>query len=191
MIPALLLALATAPATQAAPAHPADSWECALESGYLWKIRENSPLDYEIIPTQLVLRSPVVFTLWKDEAGRALIVRSRFAAISETITEGPEDYYLGLSAAPSLEYWLPSSQTSFVCSIGGGLGWINSAGGTGGQGQDLAFNWFSQLAVRQHLRDDLSLIAGLYFVHHSNLGMTDPNPGIDALGFTLGLAWKF
>jgi hypothetical protein len=73
--------------------------------------RNNSPLDYEIIPTQLTLRLPIVWILWEDEAGAKLVV--------------------------------------------------------------------------------ISPLAGAYFTHHSNLGMTDPKPGIDALGFTLECAWKF
>jgi lipid A 3-O-deacylase len=171
--------------------HPSDTWEWTLESGYLWKIRDNSPLDYEIIPTQLTLRSPVIFTLWEDESGQRIVVRNRFAALAETITQGPEDYYFGLSAAPSVEYWFPSEKTSLFFSVGGGFGWLNSAGGVGGQGQDLTFNWFSQLGIRQQITENVSLLAGGYFVHHSNLGMTDPNPGIDALGFTIGCSFKF
>lgn len=170
---------------------PADTWEWTLESGYLWKVRANSPLDYEVIPTQLTLRSPIVWTLWQDESGQRIVVRNRFSAIAEAITEGPEDYYFGLSAAPSVEYWFPSNQTSLFFSIGGGFGWLNSTGGTGGQGQDFTFNWFSQLGIRQKISERLSVLAGAYFVHHSNLGMTDPNPGIDALGFTLGCSWSF
>ena len=175
-----------------APVHPADTWEWTLESGYLWKIRENSPLDYEIIPTQLTLRSPVMFTLWEDESGQKIVVRNRFALLAETFTQGPEDYYFGLTAAPSVEYWFPSEKTSLFFSVGGGFGWLNSSGGAGGgQGQDLAFNWFSQLGIRQQICENLTLLGGAYFLHHSNLGMTDPNPGIDALGFTIGCSFKF
>ena len=169
----------------------ADAWEWTLESGYLWKIGNNSPLDYEIIPTQLTLRSPIVWTWWEDEAGAKLVVRNRFSALFESFAEGPEDLYGGLTAAPSVEYWFPSETTSLFFSIGGGFGWLDSTGGEGGQGQDLAFNWFSQLGVRQRISEHISLLAGAYFTHHSNLGMTDPNPGIDAMGFTLGCAWRF
>ena len=168
-----------------------DSWEWTLESGWLTQVGDNTDADYEIIPTQLTLRSPVVWTWWSHDDGSELIVRHRFSALYETIVQGPEDYHLGFNAAPSIEYWLPSGTTSFFFSIGGGAGWINSAGGDDGQGQDLTFNWFSQLGVRQRIFDNASLLAGVYFIHHSNLGMTDPNPGIDALGFTLGLGMTF
>lgn len=168
-----------------------DSWEWTLESGWLANVGNNTDADYEIIPTQLTLRSPVVWTWWNDDEGAQLIVRHRISALFSTIIQGPEDYHLGFNAAPSIEYWLPSGTTSFFFSIGGGAGWINSAGGNDGQGQDLTFNWFSHLGVRQRLFEHTSLLAGVYFIHHSNLGMTDPNPGIDALGFTLGLGMTF
>jgi hypothetical protein len=169
----------------------ADAWEWTLESGYLWQIGNNTDADYEIIPTQLTLRSPVVWTWWEDESGAQIVVRNRFSALAETFAVGLEDYYLGVTAAPSIEYWFPSRKTSAFFSIGGGAGWTNSYGGPDGQGQDLSFNWFTQLGIRQEVTEGFSLLAGVYFTHHSNLGMTDPNPGIDALGFTLGCSWRF
>ncbi|RYD40292.1 MAG: hypothetical protein EOP85_14505 [Verrucomicrobiaceae bacterium] len=57
--------------------------------------------------------------------------------------------------------------------------------------QDFAFTRFPQPGLRQKLTEDLSVLGGIYIIHHSNLGMTDPNPGIDALGFTVGLGWQF
>jgi len=41
------------------------------------------------------------------------------------------------------------------------------------------------------LTDTVSLRAGAMFQHMSNGGATDPNPGIDALGFTIGCSWRF
>lgn len=168
-----------------------DIWEWTLESGYLWNVGHNTAIDYEIVPTQLTARSPVVWKWWENEDGAQLVVRHRFSALFESITSGPEDYYLGLAAAPSIEYWFPSHRTSAFFSIGGGLGMTNSSGGEEGMGQDLTFNWFSQLGLRHQLTENVALLGGLYFIHHSNLGLTDPNPGIDALGFTLGCGWKF
>jgi len=178
-------------AAAAAGTHPADTWEWTLESGYLWEVGNNTDADYEIIPTQLTLRSPVMWTWWEGESGARLVVRNRFSALFETFTQGPEDYYLGIAGAPSIEYWFPAEKTSVFFSIGGGAGMTNSYGGTDGQGQDLAFNWFTQLGLRQEITPGIALLGGVYFIHHSNLGMTDPNPGIDALGFTLGCSWKF
>ncbi|MFT4176872.1 MAG: acyloxyacyl hydrolase [Luteolibacter sp.] len=171
--------------------HPTDSWEFTLESGYLWNVGNNTDIDYEIVPTQLTFRSPTMWTWYDGADGAKLVVRNRFSAMFEGITVGPEDYYIGVSAAPSIEYWFPSQKTSIFFSIGGGVGWINSAGGEQGQGQDFTFNWFSQLGVRQEIAARTSVLAGVYFVHHSNGGQTDPNPGIDALGFTVGVGWQF
>lgn len=171
--------------------HPADRWELVLESGYLWNVGNNTAIDYEIMPTQLTLRSPQFWSWWESESGARLVVRHRASALFESIVEGPESYYIGLAAAPSVEYWFPSAKTSLFFSIGGGAGWIDSAGGAEGQGQDFTFNWFGQLGVRRELTADLSLLGGLYFIHHSNGGQTSPNPGIDALGFTMGLGWSF
>lgn len=187
MKPALFLI----PLATALHAHPADQWEWTLESGYLWNVGDNTNIDYEIVPTQLTLRSPWVITPWKDESGARLVVRNRFSLLMETITAGPEDYSIGFNGAPSIEYWFPDERTSLFFSIGGGLGWTNSAGGTDGQGQDLHFNWFSQLGLRREIAENVSLLGGMYFIHHSNLGITDPNPGIDALGFTIGCGWTF
>lgn len=49
----------------------------------------------------------------------------------------------------------------------------------------------TQLGLRQEITPGIALLGGVHFIHQSNLGMTDPNPGIDALGFTLGCGWKF
>ena len=174
-----------------AAARGVDCWEWTLESGYLRNVGHNTDIDYEIIPTQLTLRSPAVWTWWENAAGAELVVRNRFSALFESIVQGPESYYLGAAAAPSVEYWFPSARTSLFFSVGGGLGLTDSAGGEQGQGQDLTFNWFAQLGLRQKISAELSLLAGLYFIHHSNLGLTDPNPGIDALGLTVGVSWNF
>jgi lipid A 3-O-deacylase len=185
----LMAILSVVPAM--AGSSPLDVWEWTLESGYLWQVGNNTDADYEIIPTQLTLRSPVVWTWWEDENGAEIVVRNRFSGLFETFVQGPEDYYIGMTAAPSIEYLFPSGKTSAFVSIGGGAGWTNSSGGPDGQGQDLSFNWFTQIGLRREILENLSLTAGLYFTHHSNLGMTDPNPGIDALGFTIGCGWRF
>lgn len=174
-----------------AKSDPANTWELTVESGYLWNIGHNTEINYEIIPTQLTLRSPIVWTLWEDEKGAKIVIRNRFSALFETITVGPESHYIGLAGAPSIEYWFPSRETSLYFSIGGGFGWTDSSGGPQGLGQDFIFNWFTQFGIRQKISEQISLLAGPYFIHHSDLGMTDPNPGIDAFGFTLGCAWTF
>ena len=170
--------------------HPADYWEFSVQTGYLTKVKNNSPFDYRIVPTQAVWRSPTVFNLWQGESGARLAVRNRFAAVFETFARGPEDYYLAFTAAPSIELWAPDQKTALFYEIGGGAGLLNSKNGSGGQGQNLAFNWFTQAGLRRQLSNTLALTGGVYFTHHSNLGMTSPNPGIDVLGLTVGLVWR-
>ena len=176
---------------EAEPVHPADAWELVLESGYAWNVGSNTAIDYEIVPTQLTLRAPATLNWWEGSDGSRLVVRSRVSLMMESIVVGPETYYLGLSGAPSIEYWFPEERTSLFFSIGGGAGLTDSTAVPGGQGQDFTLNWFAQLGVRQEIAENLSVLASTYFVHHSNGGQTSPNPGIDALGFTLGLGWQF
>ncbi len=198
LLPAVLAGVAGA--ATVAPGVPAGSggmtepwrrWEVTLESGYLWNVGDNTPLDYEIAPTQLTFRGPPNFEWQVGRASSVLVVRPRFSLLLESVVEGPEDYYLGASAAPSLEWWLPSGKTSLFFSVGGGAGFTNSTRVPGGQGQDFTLNWFAQLGVRQEWRPGFAVLAAAYFLHHSNGGQTDPNPGIDALGFTFGVGWRF
>lgn len=188
---ALALALfAGTPARAQAP-HPADRWEFALETGYLAKIRNNSPHDYRIAPVNLAWRTPSHRDLWRSPEGRRLVFRHRFALVAETILRGPEDHYVALNASPAFELWSADRRNAAFFEIGGGIGFINSKGVAGGQGQDLTFNWTMQGGLRRQLDDNVALTAGVYFTHHSNLGMTDPNPGIDVLGLNFGVVWAF
>ena len=75
--------------------HPAEAWELSLESGYAWNVGSNTSIDYEIVPTQLTLRTPVQWTWWEDENGARLVIRSRFSLMMEAFTVGPETGYLG------------------------------------------------------------------------------------------------
>jgi len=182
--------LAGAPVRAQSP-HPADRWEFAVEAGYLAKVRNNSPHDYRVVPLQLAWRSPAMTDLWRSADGARLTVRNRVALVAEAIVRGPEDHYFAVSGAPVFELWSADRRTAGFFEIGGGLGFINSTGVPGGQGQDLSFNWYTQGGVRRQLSDDFALTAGVYFTHHSNLGMTDPNPGIDVLGVNFGAVWSF
>jgi hypothetical protein len=188
-----LLALALLPHSPdvRAEAHPADRWEVALEAGYLEKVKENSPLDYTIVPAQVAWRSPAFLKLWQGEGGARLSVRHRIAVVLESYLEGGEDYYFAFAAAPSFELWAPARESALFFEIGGGAGLTNSKDIVGGQGQDLAFNWFTQLGLRHQFSPDQAMTVAGYFTHHSNLGMTDPNPGIDVLGVNVGMVWQF
>lgn len=99
----------------------------------------------------------------------------------------PEDYYVGFSGAPSLELWSADQKMAAFYEIAGGAGLTNSKGVPGGQGQNFAFNWYTQLGGRIQINKKLAITASRYFVHHSNCGMTNPNPGIDVIGYNVGL----
>jgi hypothetical protein len=185
------LAMLAAVRAQAQPMHPADRWEFAVEAGYLGKVKSNSPFHYRIAPVQVAWRSPSMTDLWRSPEGARLTLRNRIAVVGEVITRGPEHHYFAISGAPVFELWTADARTAGFFEIGGGAGFTNSKGVQGGQGQDLAFNWYTQGGVRRQLRDDFALTAAVYFTHHSNLGMTDPNPGIDVLGLNFGAVWSF
>ncbi len=161
-----------------------------LEVGYLWKVGGDTPLDYESAPVMLSWR-PAYMMHHVFEDGSAIVVRSRFAAIGQAILQGPENHYFGFMAAPSLEYWDATGTWSVYGQIGGGLGWIDSQGVTGGQGQDLTYNWFAAAGVSYAVAENVDLRLGAMFQHLSNQGATDPNPGLNSLGVTLGVTWSF
>jgi lipid A 3-O-deacylase len=187
---ALFLGLAAAAQLAQAQQHPADKWEFAVETGYLKKVKNNSPFDYRIVPTQVAWRSPALFDLWRGESGARLTVRNRAAVVLESIRGGPEDYYFAFAGSPTFELWSADRRNALFYEIGGGVGLVNSKKVPGGQGQNLTFNWFTQLGLRRQLSDKMALTGGAYFTHHSNLGMTSPNPGIDVLGVNLGVVWQ-
>lgn len=187
--PATSVVPATTASAPAATQHPSTKWEVGIETGYLTKVRHNSPLDYAIVPTQVVWRSPALFDIWRGADGARLTVRNRIAVVAETYVRGAEDYYLAFAGAPTFELWSADQRSAVFYEIGGGAGFTNSKGVPGGQGQDLAFNWFTQLGLRRQLNVTTGLTGGLYFTHHSNLGMTKPNPGIDVLGVNFGVVW--
>ena len=187
----LALAVLAGTQAQAQAVHPADRWEFAVEAGYLAKVRNNSPHDYRIAPVQVAWRSPSMRDLWRSPEGARLTLRNRVALVAEAIVRGPEDHYFAVSGAPVFELWSPDGKTAGFFEIGGGLGFIDSTGTPGGQGQDLTFNWYTQGGLRRQLDENLALTGALYFTHHSNLGMTDPNPGIDVLGLNFGVVWSF
>lgn len=198
MKPLLLLIIAAAglpcPRLPAAPASgtrsdPASAWAFDYESSVLWGIGDNTTIDYVLMPQVFSVRTPAHghFSI----AGRDLSLRARFSLLAEPVARGPESLYLGFSASPSLEYWLVPGKTCWFTSVGGGCGFIDSGDVEGGQGQDFTLNWFATTGVRTYFRDNLAFTAGIFFQHMSNGGATDPNPGIDALGPSIGLTWTF
>jgi len=186
---ALLLASPVSFAAEPA-AKPWESPSVSVETGLLWQVGVNTPLAYRLAPLQFSWRSREVFGRALPQGGR-LLVRNRFTLSATWIQQGPESHYLALGASPSVELWNRAGTWALVGGAGGGLGGLDSRGVPGGQGQDFTFNWFGRVAVEHVAPGGLHLTAGVMFQHLSNGGQTKPNPGIDALGFTLGAAWKF
>lgn len=182
------------------PATPIyDQWDWGVEAGYLWQIGSNTSIDYELATTVFSVRSPVAITMLEQKNGNALVVRNRVSLIADYVVEGPEDYIITINGSPSIEYWFADDTLAFYFSPGGGVGFSNSkgvskesgAGIEGGQGQDFLLNWFVQSGIRYQMNDTSALTVGAMFQHVSNGGQTDVNPGIDALGFTVGFIKTF
>ena len=161
-----------------------------IETGGLWEVGSNTPIQYKLWETQLSWRTKRMFGYDFDN-GSSISVRNRFTFIGTWVASGPENRYFGVSASPSIEGWNKSESFSIFAGAGGGIGVIDSQGVAGGQGQDRTLNWFAQLGVQSVLTDTLSLRVAAMFQHMSNGGATDPNPGIDALGFSVGCSWRF
>lgn len=193
LIPALLHGGSSvpgkSPVSEPPPVSPADMWSFDVETASLWRISTSTSANYTVLPQIFSLRAPA-FIHW-NVFGHQLTVRHRLSALIEPIAKGPESLYLGISGAPSLEYWFLKDKACWYTSVGGGLGWIDSGDELGGQGRDLTYNWFATMGVRFYFNPTTSINVGAFYQHMSNLGATDPNPGLDALGPIFGFSWAF
>jgi lipid A 3-O-deacylase len=177
------------PPTEASPP-PWASNAITVETGLLWQVGNNTPLSYRLVPTQLSWRSPRAFGRTLDD-GSNLLVRHRFTLIGTWFQQGPESRYLALAASPSIEWWNPRGTWCVFGGAGGGFGWLDAQPVIGAQGQDFTLHWFARTGIEWVVTPRSSFSAGVMFTHLSNGGQTNPNPGIDAVGFTLGYAWSF
>jgi hypothetical protein len=177
-------------AAEQAPGRPWESSTWTVESGVLWEIGTGTPIAYRLVPTQLSWRSPEAFG-WTFEDGSRLLFRHRLTLIGDWIEHGPESHYVGFSGSPSIELWNKSGTWSLYTGSGGGAGFVDSQGVKGGQGQDFTLNWFIRGGIEHVTSHHTHLTAGIMYQHMSNGGQTKPNPGIDALGFTVGYSWTY
>jgi hypothetical protein len=143
-----------------------------------------------MVPTVLSWRSKPIFAAVLSD-GSQVLVRNRFSLLGQWIETGIENRYLGFNAAPSLEWWNKDASWSVYGGAGGGIGFIDSQGMVGGQGQDRTLNWFGTLGVSRPLNRSTEIRLGALFQHFSNGGATDPNVGLNSLGFTAGISWGF
>ncbi|HYP17610.1 MAG TPA: acyloxyacyl hydrolase [Opitutus sp.] len=187
---ALLLAVGAHHASASATARPWQSPEISVETGLLWQVGRNTPLSYRLVPTQISWRSARAFGRELAD-GRQLLVRHRFGLLATWVQQGPESHYIAVNASPSIELWNRAGTWALVGGAGGGFGLLDSCGIVGGQGQDFTLHWFARCAVEHAHRSGLRFSAGLLFHHLSNAGQTEPNPGIDAFGFTVAVSKPF
>ena len=183
-----LLGLAAARA-DSTPAPVWDTPAVNLESGLLWEIGTGTPIAYRLEPNLLSWRSKSFLDFALPD-GSHLVVRHRITLVGTWVEHGPEHHYFALDGSPSLEWWDRSQTWSVYGGAGGGAGVIESQGVKGGMGQDLTLNWFMRGGLEHVTSQHTHLTAGIMFQHMSNGGMTKPNPGIDALGLTLGFSLK-
>jgi len=168
-------------------------WEISsqnIESGVLWQIGTLTSFPYRLIEIQYSWKSAAIFTRELDDGSR-VILRHRFALIGALLQQGPKSYYVALSASPSIEWWNAAGTWSFYSGIGGGFGVVDSQNVPGALGQDFTLNWLIRGGVEHVISPHHRISAGIMYQHMSNGGMTDPNPGIDALGFMLGYTWTY
>ena len=193
LIKAALLGTALGAVTFAAEPVPGQPWasrDLTVENGLLWEIGTGTPIAYRLVPVQLSWRSGEILE-HVFEGGLRVVVRHRLTLIADWVQNGPEVRYLGVSGSPSIELWNPAGTWSLFTGSGGGLGLIDSRGVKGGQGQDFTFNWFIRGGIEHAVSLRSRFTAGILYQHLSNGGQTKPNPGIDALGFTVGYSWVY
>ncbi|HEY4301764.1 MAG TPA: acyloxyacyl hydrolase [Candidatus Didemnitutus sp.] len=167
-----------------------------IESGLLWEIGTGTIIPYRLVPTMLSWRSRKFFELTLAD-GSHLVLRHRLTLIGTWFEHGPEHHYAAFAGSPSLEWWDRTGKWSLYGGAGGGFGVLDSKGVKNGygvkgaQGQDFTLNWFMRGGIEHITSKQAHLFLGIMYQHMSNAEMTQPNPGIDALGFTLGYGWKY
>lgn len=186
---AAALLLTVVPGAMGARILPWHKSAVSVESGLLWQTGHSTPLSYRLVPTQLSWRSREV--LGWDTGEARIVFRNRLTLLGTWVQQGPESHYVALAASPSIEWWNRAGTWCTYGGAGGGFGWLDSQEVRGGQGQDFTLNWFARTGIEYVSSNHLRWSAGVMFQHMSNGGQTRPNPGIDAIGFTLGWAWSF
>lgn len=161
-----------------------------VETGLLWEIGTGTPIAYRLVPTQLSWRSAEVLGHVFSN-GSHLVFRHRLTLLGSWIQNGPESHYVAVMGSPSVELWSPSQKWCLYTGSGGGAGVLDSRGVKGGQGQDFTLTWFIRGGLELVFSPEHHLSAGILYEHMSNGGQTKPNPGIDALGFTVGYSWRY
>ena len=174
---------------EAAERRPWEEEALSVEHGLLWQVGSSTPLSSRLVPTELSWRSREALG-WQFPSSR-ITIRNRVTLLGTWVQQGPESHYFALGASPSIEWWNKRGNWGIYVGSGGGLGWLDSRGVPGGQGQDFTFNWFGRAGIEHISARHIRWSAGVMFQHMSNGGQTSPNPGIDAVGLTTGWTWSF
>lgn len=161
-----------------------------IEAGVVWQVGTGTPLSYRLFPTQISWRSREALGVDLGD-GLRLRLRHRLTLMGTWIDQGPESHYIAVAGSPSLELWNRRATWGLVGGAGGGFGLLDSRGVKGGQGQDFTLHWFARGCLEHVIKPDRRISAGILFQHMSNGGQTKPNPGIDAVGFTLGFSRSY
>lgn len=171
---------------------PLEHWEIGFETASLWSFGGNAtPLNYVFLPQMITVKTRPVLDF--KLGGGDVVVRNRATLLGEAIVEGPESYFFGITGGASIEWWNAPRTFSVFLSAGGGVGVLDARGYEvpGGQGQDFNFTWYVHSGLRYRFSEHVSASLGVYFQHVSNGGQDEVNPGVDAIGPTLGVAWHF
>lgn len=176
-------------AEETSPAAPWATSTWNLETGILWEAGTSTPWPYRLMQSQVSWRSPKVFG-WELKNGSQILMRHRLTLIGTLMQQGPESYYFAVSGSPSLEWWNRQGNWALFGGAGGGFGLLDSQEVAGGQGQNFTLNWFARGGIEHVTKRNLHWTAAIMFQHMSNGGATEPNPGIDAVGFMVGVGWK-
>ena len=107
---------------------------------------------------------------------------------------GLENHYFGLGLGPRLIFGLPNSRFSVYADGRFFVGWVDSTGMEGGQGQDMTFSAISSLGILYQVNPQLKIGAAFFYEHFSNGGFSEPemeNIGLDTVGPSLSLNYTF
>lgn len=171
---------------------PTKDWEVAYESGLIWRFTGSAtPLTYTVAPQLITVISPLIGSA-RPFLGGDLVFRNRFSLLVEPIVNGPEHHFFGVAGSGLAEWWDHDRTYCLFFAAGGGVGWLDSRGYEipGAQGEHFNFNWLAYPGFRVRLSNTLSASAGLYFQHISNHGLNKVNPGLNAAGPMISLAWN-
>jgi opacity protein-like surface antigen len=166
----------------------APSFEMAAETAYLLGIIGN-PNSYEIGAQFITARWRIAAT--KNNTWWRGYHQFYVLGMAQPIFRGPENFYFGISTGFRYNFVQPGARLVPYVSGGVGLGWIDSNGVPGGQGQDFTFNVLSAVGVSYKLNEQWKASAGILYQHLSNGGQTEPNPSLNLIGPQVGLTYSF